>query len=130
MITTAKTPQVFIEALERNESILKFCNKKIEHLTKPEIYGACLSRCNCIVINKERMMTIKVDETKHTTYEFSPLYPTYFSPETARKIIDNDIYKDCNGNRIELVIVGELAYYNMLKEKIEKEIKVLKMVMN
>ena len=71
-------------------------------------------------------MTVTTDENRKTTYEFSPLYPTYFSPEIARDIVKNDIYKDINGNRIKMEIVGELEYYRLLKDQAEKSLKVLK----
>jgi hypothetical protein len=71
-------------------------------------------------------MTVKIDETNHTTYEFSPLYPTFFSPEVAKQIVDNDIYKDINNNTIKMEIIGELEYYRLLKEKVEKAIKLFK----
>lgn len=113
------------EVIKHYQNALKVCNKKIEELTHPEIYGCCISNCNSIVINKERTMCVKVDETRHTTYEFSPLYPTYFSPKAAKKIVENDVYTDINGNRLKLEIVGELEYYKLLKELSEKRINVL-----
>ena len=58
-------------------------------------------KCNSIVINKERLMTVTVDENNRTKHEFSPLYPTYFSPSAARQIVEGDLYSDCNGNRIK-----------------------------
>ena len=114
------------EMISQNEKVINVCNTKIEHLTNPKEYGFCVSKCNSIVIDKERMMTVTTDETHHTTYEFSPLYPTYFSPEVAREIVKNDIYRDYNGNRINMEIIGELEYYRLLKEKSEKIIKVLR----
>ena len=116
--------------IAHHENVLNVCNKKIERLTHPEKYGCCLSKCNSIVINKERMMTVTTDETRHTTYEFSPLYPTYFSPKVAREIVENDIYSDIHGNRIEMTIVGELEYYRLLKAYAEKNIKVLNEVVS
>lgn len=115
-----------MEAISNAEKIINVCNNEIEYLTHPELYGCCLCMCNSIVINKKRMMTVTTDETHHTTYEFSPLYPTYFSPETARKIVENDIYCDCNGNIIKLEIVGKLEYYRLLKEQTENRLDVLK----
>lgn len=115
-----------LEAISKAEKTINVCSKEIEYLTHPEIYGCCLCKCNRIVINKERMMTVTTDDTRHTTYEFSPLYPTYFSAEAARKIVENDIYKDCNGNIIKLEIVGELEYYRLLKEYTENGLSTLK----
>jgi hypothetical protein len=106
--------------------MVSVCNKQIEYLTHPETYGCCLSKCNSIVINKERMMTVTTDETHRTTYEFSPLYPTYFSPETAREIVENDIYKDINGQPLKMEIVGKLEYYTLLKGQAEKSIELFK----
>ena len=108
------------------EKVLNVCNKEIEYLTHPELYGCCLCKCNSIVINKERMMTVTTDENHMTTYEFNPLYPTYFSPEAADRIVKEDIYKDCNGNRIELTIIGKLEYYRLLKGQAEKSIELFK----
>ena len=116
------------EMIAHAEKVLNVCNKEIEHLTHPEVYGCCLDRCNSIVINKERLMTVTTDETRHTTYEFTPLYPTYFSPEAADRIVASDIYKDNNGNRIALEIVGKLEYYQLLKEYSEKSIGILKSI--
>ena len=125
MNTTSEYAQAFVEVITRNEKILKACNKKIERLSHPELYGCCLSNCNSIVINKERMMVVTTDSNHYTTYEFSPLYPTYFSPEAAKKIVASDIYKDCNGNRIELEIIGELEYYKLLKKRAEADIRII-----
>ena len=116
------------EMVAHHEQVLNVCNKQIEYLTHPEVYGCCLCKCNSIVINKERMMTVTTDENHMTTYEFNPLYPTYFSPEAADRIVASDIYKDNNGNRIALEIVGKLEYYQLLKEYSEKNINVLKSI--
>lgn len=112
-----------MEVISYNQKVLSVCNKEIEYLTNPREYGCCLSRCNRIVINKERMMTVTTDKDHRTTYEFSPLYPTYFSREAAEKIVANDIYLDNKGNRIELTIIGKLEYYTLLKNKAEKAIE-------
>lgn len=114
------------EMIAHYEKVLNVCNKEIEYLTHPELYGCCLCKCNSIVINKERMMTVTTDENHMTTYEFNPLYPTYFSPEAADSIVKEDIYKDCNGNRIELTIIGKLEYYRLLKGQTEKSIELFK----
>lgn len=118
----------FAEVIAHNEEVLNVCNKKIESITHPEVYGFCVCKCNSIVINKERLMTVTTDETNHTTYEFSPLYPTFFSPEAARHIVENDIYKDINDNPIKMEIIGELEYYRLLKENAEKTIKLFKSI--
>ena len=111
------------EVIAYNEKVLKICNQEIERMTHPKEYGCCLSRCNSIVINKEHMMAVTTDKEHRTTYEFSPLYPTYFSREVAEEIVANDIYRDINGNRIELSIIGKLEYYSLLKSKAEKAIE-------
>ena len=116
------------EMIAHAEKVLNVCNKEIEHLTHPEVYGFCLCKCNSIVINKERLMTVTTDETHHTTYEFTPLYPTYFAPETARRIVKDDIYKDINGNRIHMEIIGKLEYYRLLKAHSEKQIEIFKSI--
>lgn len=113
-----------MEVIAYNKKVLSICNKELERLSNPKEYGCCLSRCNCIVINKERMFTVTTDKEHRTTYEFSPLYPTYFSREVAEEIVANDIYRDINGNRIELAIIGKLEYYSMLKNKAEKAIEI------
>jgi hypothetical protein len=74
------------------------------------------------------MMNVTTDETHHTTYEFSPLYPTYFSPETAREIVENDIYKDINDQPIKMEIVGKLEYYQLLKVWAEDHLRIMKSV--
>ena len=127
MKTTNNFPTI-AEMVAHHEQVLNVCNKQIEYLTHPEVYGCCLCKCNSIVINKERMMTVTTDENHMTTYEFNPLYPTYFSPEAADRIVASDIYKDNNGNRIALEIVGKLEYYRLLKEYSEKNIEVLKSI--
>lgn len=127
--TNNNATEMMKQAISKAEKTLNVCNKEIEYLTHPELYGCCLSRCNTIVINKERMMTVTTDENHMTTYEFSPLYPTYFSPEAADRILKHDIYKDINGNRIKLERVGKLEYYRLLKEHTERGIKGLRMVL-
>ena len=102
------------------EEVINYCNTHIE------LCGFCLCKCNSIVINKERMMTVTTDENHMTTYEFSPLHPTYFSPKVAKKIVDEDIYSDIHGNRIKLEIIGELEYYKLLKMHAEFNLNVLK----
>ena len=117
------------EVVSHYENTLRVCYKEIEYLTHPEVYGCCLCKCNSIVINKERMMTVTTKTTDgvcRTTYEFSPLYPTYFSPETAGDIVKNDIYKDINGNRIHMEIIGKLEYYRLLKDRCKKNLDIMK----
>ncbi len=114
--------------IKKSESVLDVCNKEIEYLTHPELYGCCLCKCNSIVINRERMMTVTTDENHMTTYEFSPLYPTYFSPEAAERIIRHDVFKDINGNRIKLERVGKLEYYRLLKSWTETGLEALKSI--
>ena len=116
------------EMVAHHEQVLNVCNKQIEYLTHPEVYGCCLCKCNSIVINKERMMTVTTDDNHMTTYEFSPLYPTYFSPETAREIVEHDIYKDINDQPIKMEIVGKLEYYQLLKVWAEDHLRVMKSV--
>ena len=127
MKTTNNFPTI-AEMVAHHEQVLNVCNKQIEYLTHPEVYGCCLCKCNSIVINKERMMTVTTDENHMTTYEFNPLYPTYFSPEAADRIVASDIYKDNNGNRIALEIVGKLEYYQLLKVWAEDHLRVMKSV--
>lgn len=117
------------ELIAHYENVISVCNKKLDRYAHPEKYGWCLSKCNSIVINKERMMTITTDENHMTTNEFSPLYPTYFSPETAKKIVKCDEWKDINDNRIKLEIVGEREYYELLKEDTELRLENTKRVL-
>jgi hypothetical protein len=117
------------QAISIAEKKIEVCNKEIEHLTHPEIYGCCICNCNSIVINKERMMTITTDENHMTKHEFAPIYPTYFSPDAARKIVENDIYSDSNDNIIKLEIIGKLEYYKMLKEYTESGLSGLRGVL-
>lgn len=74
------------------------------------------------------MMCVTTDINNLTTYEFSPLYPTYFSTEAANRIVSHDIYKDCNGNRINLMKIGKLGYYRLLKEYTERNLEALKSI--
>lgn len=120
--------EMMTKAINHAEKMVSVCNKQIEYLTHPETYGCCLSKCNSIVINKERMMTVTTDDNHMTTYEFSPLYPTYFSPETAREIVEHDIYKGINDQPIKLEIVGKLEYYQLLKVWAEDHLRVMKSV--
>ena len=131
MKTTANNAEcmaILNKVIANAEKVLDVCNHELEVFNHPEIYGTCLCLCNSIVINKERMMTVTTDENHMTTYEFNPLYPTYFSPEAADRIVASDIYKDNNGNRIALEIVGKLEYYQLLKEYSEKNIGILKSI--
>jgi uncharacterized membrane protein len=116
--------QNLTDAIRKAEECVKVCNEKIKHLTNPQKYGCCISRYNSIVINKERMMVVTTKDGK-THYAFAPTYPTYFTPQTAKKIVANDIFKDGLGNRIELTIVGELEYYQLLKKNKENGIQTL-----
>lgn len=111
--------------INRAEARLNYCTKKVEQLSHPEIYGCCLSKCNSIVINKERMMTITTDRNQMPSFEFSPLNPTYFSPETAEYIQKNVVFKDVNGERIPLEIVGELEYYKLMQESLKHNLKIM-----
>lgn len=126
MNTTSNNIPSFKDVIKHYENVVKVCNEKIEHLTHPEVYGCCLCKCNSIVINKKRLMCVTTDKTNHTTYEFSPLNPTFFSPEVAKDIIKNDIYRDIYGFKIQMEIVGELEYYRLLKERAEESLKTAK----
>lgn len=131
MKTTNNNNELMTKAINHAEKMVSVCNKQIEYLTHPETYGCCLSKCNSIVINKERMMTVTTKTTDgvcRTTYEFSPLYPTYFSPEAAREIVEHDIYKDINDQSIKMEIVGKLEYYQLLKVWAEDHLRVMKSV--
>ena len=74
------------------------------------------------------MMTVATTQNHNTTYEFAPLYPTYFSPEAAKKIVNSDIFLDIYGKSIELEIIGKLEYYELLKEHAELNLKVLRSI--
>ena len=128
MKTEVNNSAIFAQAVAHHKKVLNVCNKEIEYLTHPEVYGCCLCKCNSIVINKERMMTVTTDEKHMTTYEFSPLYPTYFSPEAAKRIVKDDVYTDCKGNRIQMEIVGQLEYYKLLKAQAESFISVFESI--
>lgn len=119
---TNEIKQMSMDAIRKAEECVKVCNDKINRLTNPQKYGYCISRCNSIVINKERMMVVTTKDGK-THYAFAPTYPTYFTPQTAKNIVTNDIFKDGLGNRIELTIIGELEYYQLLKKNKENAIK-------
>lgn len=116
------------EMIERNEEVLSVCNKEIEYITHPEVYGFCIEAYNSIVVNKERLMCVKLDEENRTSYEFTPTYPTYFTPSAARRIVKDAEYFDINNNRIPMEIVSRLEYYKLLKERTENTLKVLQSV--
>lgn len=124
--STNNYKELMMNAINHAEKMVGVCDKKIEFLTHPEIYGCCLAKCNSIVINKERMMTVTTDRMHRTSYEFTPLYPTYFSHEVAIDIVKNDIYRDINGSPIKMEIVGELEYYKLLKVWAKNHLRVLK----
>lgn len=126
MKTTNNFPLI-AEMIAHNENVLNVCNKQIEYLTNPDKYGFCLDKCNSIVINKERMMTVTTDKNNMTTYEFSPLTPTYFAPEVAEHIVKSDIYYDCN-NPIKMEIIGKLEYYTLLKDYAVKNLENIKLM--
>ena len=121
---TNEIKKMTMDAIRKAEECVKVCDERIKRLTNPKKYGCCISRCNSIVLNKERMMVVTAKDGK-TDYAFAPTYPTYFTPQTARKIVANDIFKDGLGNRIELTIVGELEYYRLLKKHKENGIQTL-----
>lgn len=104
---------------EHYMNVVNVCEKILKELKHPEKYGCCITNCNTIVVNRERMMVVTVDDKHLTTYEFSPLYPTYFSPVAATQIVMNDVYRDINGNRIELEKMSKEEYYTLLKEQAE-----------
>lgn len=99
---------------------LDVCNKEIEKLTHPERNGGCLDRYNRIVIDKPRLMTVTIKNDNMVTYELHPFYPTLFTAEAAREIVERNIFKDCNDKIIQMEIIRELEYYQIIKEKIEE----------
>lgn len=123
MNTTANID--FNKMIKHYEDVLNVCNKVLNELAHPEIYGICIERCNCIVIDEERLMTITA-ENGYTKHEFSPLYPSYFSRETAQDIVENDIYRNVKGERIQLKIIGKKRYYELLKAEAETAINLFK----
>lgn len=112
------------------EKVLSVCDKEIEYLTHPEKYGCCLSYCNSIVINKERLMCVTTDKEHRATYELSPLYPTYFSPKSAAQIMENEIFTDRDGKRIKMEIVGKLEYYHLLRAEYANKLASFKEILN
>ena len=126
MNTSINHQEYINKAIANWEKVINVCNKELDYFNHPEIYGCCLCSCNSIVINIERMMVITTDETHHTTYCFNPLYPTRFTPDAARRIVRDDVYKDVNDNKIKLEIIGERKYYELLKEKAEESLNTIK----
>lgn len=126
--TSNNHKDILNQVIANYEEMLNVSNRELEVFNNPEVYGSCLCLHNSIVINIERMMVITTDETHHTTYCFNPLYPTRFTPEAAKKIVKNDVYKDIHDNRIKLEIVGEKKYYELLKEYAERNLKVIKSI--
>lgn len=110
------------ELLTWNQEKLAQCEKELKYLTNSREYGCMLTNCPWIVINKERLMCVTVNDEHRTDYEFSPLNPTHFSRETANMIINKDIYKDINGNKIPLEAIGDLEYYQILRDTLLKRI--------
>lgn len=114
------------QLIEKAEVILNVCKTNVDYLSNPKKYGCGIFKCNAIVLNKERMMVVKVGENNMTDYEWAPLYPTFFTKEAAKKIVADDVFTDCEGKRIKLEIVGELEYYHILGEWAQNRIDALK----
>lgn len=109
------------DARTRITRALSTCDKIIERLTRNDANGCSLSCGKNIIIDKSRMMTVTT-KNRMTTYEFAPLYPTVFTPETAARIIQRDVFIDGCGFNVSLEIVGELEYYRLLKEYLARRL--------
>ena len=116
----------FAELVKKVESQIAVCEKKIYYFEHPEECGFGIFKCNSIVINKERMLVVKVGDDRCTCHEFAPLYPTKFSPEAAQDIVNNDKYYDGANQRISLEIIGEKEYYYLLKVYLTEGLQSLK----
>ena len=117
------------ELLTWNQERLAQCEKELKYLTNPKEYGCMLTNCPWIVINKERLMCVCVDKENRTDVEFKPMYPTHFSRKTANEIISNCVMTDILGNRIPLEAIGDLEYYQMLRDWLERSISSIKNLM-
>ena len=116
---------ILFETIARYNEILNACNKEIEIMNNPQKYGCCVCNCNSIVIDKERMLTIKTGEGNKAEFEFNATYPTYYTPKTAKWITENIKLVNGLGKPIKLEIVGKYEYYNLLKEHVEKALNAI-----
>jgi hypothetical protein len=114
------------ENIARLEKLLSVCEKELEYLMNPQKYGCCVCRCNTIVVNKQRGLTIKTGKNNAAEFEFSAAYPTHYSPKTAKWIVENVVLRDGLGNRVVLETMGDREYYQYLKEKVESTLKLAK----
>lgn len=113
---TNNTNNIINEVMNNLTEMLDFVN---EELNKPK----CLCKCNSIVINRERLMTISVNDNNEIECVFTTKYPTIFSPSMARKVCKEAILKDINGYRIPLEIITEEKYYTLIKEWCEEQLR-------
>jgi hypothetical protein len=114
-----------IEHIAELKSIIDVCNKEIEVHENPQKYGCCLCRCNCIVINKERLITIRTGEGNKAEFEKMAKYPTHYSRKTAEWIVKNVKLVNGLGEQIKLEIVGDYEYYKYLKKALEETVEVM-----
>lgn len=103
------------EARTRITRALTTCDRIIERRTRYKAKDCSPMLGTSIIIDKSRMMTVTI-KNRMTTYEFTPLYPTIFTSEVAERIIQRDVFIDGCGFNVNLVIVGELEYYRLLKD--------------
>lgn len=74
-----------------------------------------------ILVNKERMMTAVVTEDGHISEDFSTLTPQRFFMDEALKL--RNCYKDIHGKTIQMDIVSDYIYYNLLLERMNDTAK-------
>lgn len=122
----SKTISQLIEDAEKN---LKVCETNVEYLSHPEKYGCAFFRCDAIVLNKERMMVVNVEEngTIEPFFRWAPLNPKFYTKKIAENIVANKVFTDYEGKRIKLEIIGEKEYYKILGEWLQNRINFLKM---
>ena len=114
-----------IEHIAELKSIIDVCNKEIEVIENPQKYGCCLCRCNCIVINKQRLLSIRTGEGNKAEFEYKAKYPTHYSRKTAEWIVKNVKLVNGLGEQIKLEIVGDYEYYKYLKKALEGNIALM-----
>ena len=116
---------MLFERVAEYRNILEVCNQELEIIENPRKYGCCVSEWNSIVINKDRALTIKTGENNQAEFEFMAAHPTYYTPKTAKWIVENVRLLNGLGNPIKLEIVGKYEYYKFLKKHLEDMLSVI-----
>ena len=114
-----------IEHIAELKSIIDVCNKEIEIIENPQRYGSCICHCNSIVVNKQRLLSIRTGEGNKAEFEYKAKYPTHYSRKTAEWIVKNVKLINGLGEPIKLEVVGDYEYYLNLKKALEETVEVM-----